>query len=360
MAREVMFVGSVPLRPAEKVFEALGKHVGDSAPRYPDGEQSGWLSMARKTFAQHPALQPAGQVPLEGKGSRMLDLYELKPGCTAKDLDMGPYGYGANAVASYGAFKRLKDAGVIPKQTRFTATIPGPGTSTFVIRMPGEDLLPIARAAIFKDIEQILAAVPHDELAIQIDLGMEAEHEEYLRRPDAWDQPVHKVFHWTVEQMAESAAWVANRIPADVQLGFHICSIWHHDVSAGQDNRVLVEVANAVLSRLTRPLTYIHMPTIPDHTQADYDAFKQLKLPSGAKLFLGLLNLADGLEGAKKRIAMASKAVPSFGIGMFCGLGHAPTGAMGSIYNRPLPVLRRATPETLPEVLDLHRQASQL
>ena len=44
------------------------------------------------------------------------------------------------------------------------------------------------------------------------------------------------------------------------------------------------------------------------------DAFKALKLPAGAKLFLGLLNLADGLEGAKQRIAMASKAVPSFGM----------------------------------------------
>ena len=43
----------------------------------------------------------------------------------------------------------------------------------------------------------------------------------------------------------------------------------------------------------------------------------------------------------------------------FCA-GHAPTGAMGSIYNKVNPLLRRATPETLPEVLDLHRQAAQL
>ena len=92
MTREVMFVGSVPLKPAEKVFEALGRYVGDCAPRYPDGEQAGWLSMARRTFATNPALQPAGQVPLEGKGSRMLDLYELKPGCTAKDLVLGQIG----------------------------------------------------------------------------------------------------------------------------------------------------------------------------------------------------------------------------------------------------------------------------
>jgi hypothetical protein len=360
MAREVMFVGSVPLRPADKVFEALGKHIGELAPRYPDGEQAGWLATARKSFPANPALEPAGQVPLEGKGSRLLDLYQLKAGCKPSDLVLGPYGYGKNAVNSYREFKRLKNEGKVPAKTRFTATMPGPGTATFVLRLPGEELLPIARQAIWKDIEEVLAAVPHDELAIQLDLGMEAEHEEYLRRPDAWDQPVHKVFHWTLDQMAESAAWVANRIPAEVQLGFHICSIWHHDVSAGQDNNVLVDAANAVLTRLKRPVTYIHIPTIPEHSQADYDAFKRLKLPQGAKLFIGLLNLADGLDGARKRIALAQKSVPEFGIAMFCGLGHAPTGPMGMAHSKGLPVLRRATPDTLDEVLKLHREAANL
>jgi len=107
---------------------------------------------------------------------------------------------------------------------------------------------------------------------------MEAEHEEYLRRPDAWDQPMHKVFHWTLEQMAESAAWLADRVPREVELGLHICSIWHHDTGAGQDNRVLVDAANAITSRMTRPVSYVHIPVIPEHVQADYDVLRDLKL----------------------------------------------------------------------------------
>ena len=59
------FVGSVPLKPAARVFEALAKGVGAIAPRLPDGEQAGWLSLARETFARHPALEPGGEVPLE-------------------------------------------------------------------------------------------------------------------------------------------------------------------------------------------------------------------------------------------------------------------------------------------------------
>jgi hypothetical protein len=356
--RDVMFVGSVPLKPAAKVFEALAKGVGALAPRLPDGEQAGWLSLARDSFARNPAFEAGGEVPLEPSASRMLTLYRLKPGFDAKHLKLGPYGYGKNALASYEEFRKLKRAGIIPPATRFQFTIPGPGTSSFVLQLPAEQLLPLAREAIWNELKEVVDRVPAEELAIQLDLGMEAEHEEYLRRPHAWDQPIHKHFHWTLEQMAESASWVANRIPREVQLGFHICSIWHHDIRAGQDNNVLVDAANAVLSRLTRPVTYIHIPVIPEHVEADYAVFKRLKLPAGARLFIGLLNLGDGLEGAKKRIKLAQSAVQDFGIAMFCGLGHAPEGRMGMYRDRGVPALRRATPDNLDEVLRLHREAA--
>ena len=357
---EVMFVGSVPLKPAVKVFEALAKGVGTLAPRMPDGEQAGWLSMARASFAANPAFEPGGEVALEPTAHRMLTLYRLKQGFDVKDLKLGPYGYGRNALESYDVFKKLKAAGTIPKTTRFQFTIPGPGTSSFVLQLPGEQLLPLAREAIWNELKEVIDHVPAGELAIQIDLGMEAEHEEYLRRPDNWDQPIHRHFHWTLEQMADSAAWVANRIPAEVQLGFHICSIWHHDIKGGQDNNVLVDAANAVMSRLTRPMTYIHIPVIPDHAESDYAVFKRLKLPAAAKLFIGLLNLGDGIEGARKRIALARTAVSDFGIALFCGLGHAPEGRMGMYRDHGVPALRRATPDNLDEVLKLHREAATL
>ncbi|MSQ51267.1 MAG: hypothetical protein EXR28_05210 [Betaproteobacteria bacterium] len=358
--REVMFVGSVPLKPAEKVFEALAKGVGSLAPRMPDGEQAGWLTLARASFAASPDFERGVEVPLEPGGLRMLTLYKPKPGVDLKTLKLGPYGYGSNALESYAQFKKLKDAGIIPAATRFQFTIPGPGTSTCVLQIPGEQLLPLARVAIWNELKEVIDRVPPGELAIQIDLGMEAEHEEYLRRPEAWDQPIHKYFHWTLEQMAESAAWVANQIPESVQLGFHICSIWHHDTRAGQDNNVLVDAANAVISHLTRPMTYIHIPVIPDHVESDYAALKRLKLPGEAKLFIGLLNLGDGLEGAKKRIAMARDAFADFGVAMFCGLGHAPEGRMGAYRDRGVPALRRASPNSLEEVLKLHRDAAAI
>src|SRR6476661_2382231 len=118
MPREVMLVGSVPLRPAAKVFETVATHLGDLAPRIPDGEQIGWVFGALRSFAQNPALEVHRKVPLDANGALLLDTYRLKPGLTAKDLKLGPYGYAENAISSYQQFRKLKDEGKIPKSTR--------------------------------------------------------------------------------------------------------------------------------------------------------------------------------------------------------------------------------------------------
>jgi hypothetical protein len=351
------------LAPAAKVFETVAQHLGQLAPRIPDGEQIGWSTAAKRTFERHPDLEVTDRVPLNAGGRDPVDLFSLKPGHSAANLKLGPYGYSENAAASYAAFKQLRDQGVVPATTRYQVTLPGPGTSASNIRLPAEILLPLAREALAKELDGILDAIPAADLSIQIDLGMEAEHEEYLRRPDDWDQPLHRYFHWTQAQMADSVAWLANRVPAAAGLGFHICSIWHHDPSAGQDNNVLVDTANAVASRLTRPVDYFHIPVIPDHRDADYAAFRDLAVPPGTKLYIGLVNVGDGIEGAKHRIGMAEKVLSDFGIANYCGLGRpqiASAKGQSSHSHSALPALRKATPETIAEILDLHRDAAML
>jgi hypothetical protein len=115
------------------------------------------------------------------------------------------------------------------------------------------------------------------------------------------------------------------------------------------------------LERVTRRVDYIHLPVIPTHGLDDYAVFKDLQLPASAELYLGLINLADGLEGAKQRIAMAEKIIPSFGVASFCGLGRPPladASGPSSHGHPPIPELRRATPDTIAEVLALHRQVA--
>jgi hypothetical protein len=356
--REVLLVGSVPLRPAAKVFEAVGAHLGPLAPRIPDGEMMGWLREVWASHARNPGLEPAGTTRLSTLSSLAVPLFRERPGAT--DLKLGPYGYAANATSSYAALRSAREAGKVPPDTRLQVTTAGPGTTAYCVQMPAERLLPLAREALWREIEAVLDAVPARDLALQLDVAMEAEHEEYLRRPEAFQTPVQTVFHWTHEQMADSVAWLANRVPPDVELGFHICSIWHHWPRGGQDNAVLVDTANALSARITRPIAYFQIPIVPEHDAPEhYAPFKALKLHPETRLNLGLINLADGVEGAEKRIALAKTAVPDFGVSFFCGLGMPPApGAAAAA--PPIPALRRGTPETIDEVLDLHRKVAEL
>jgi hypothetical protein len=289
----------------------------------------------------------------------LVNIYRLKPGYAVADLQLGPYGYADNAVDSYAAFRRLKERGVIDSTTRFQVTMPGPGTGASAIQLPGNQLLPLARAALWREMEQILQRIPADELTLQFDIGMEAEHEEYLRNPTAFDQPIHHIIDWTHAQMADSVAWLGNQVPAAVELGFHICSIWHHDPDGGQDNAVLVDTANAISSRIKRAIGYFHLPVIPKHdTPADYAPFGSLALHPETRLYLGLINLADGVGGAARRIELAETAVSGFGVGFWCGLGRG--GSAGRAQAPVAEILRRPTPDTIGDVLDLHRAVAEL
>jgi hypothetical protein len=56
----------------------------------------------------------------------------------------------------------------------------------------------------------------------------------------------------------------------------------------------------------------------------DYFApFKGLKLDPNTEIYLGLVHVADGVEGVLKRIETACEFVPQFGIATECGIARA-------------------------------------
>ena len=83
-AREVYFTGGLPIRPAAKVFEALGEHVGALAPRYPDGDIAGWTKAVMSILENHPALEYSHSAPNGTKASvnpnGATSFYRLKEG----------------------------------------------------------------------------------------------------------------------------------------------------------------------------------------------------------------------------------------------------------------------------------------
>jgi hypothetical protein len=353
----------MPLRGADTVFEALAQHLGTLAPRYPDGEQAGWIQHAQRQIAEHPALEPIPRSESSAVGVAIAG-YRLKAEVRPNEVSFGSFGHSKNAITSYREFKRLKDAGTIPSGTRFQVTLPAPGQMSWSIHMLPQHILPILSRALWQDVREILEAIPAEDLTIHLDLGMDVAYEEYLRRPWAFDRS--KGPGWmlqleetprTLDQTTTAAAWVVNQVPANVEVGFHLCSMWHGYRDAGQDNHVLVDVANALTERITRPIAYIHVPIIPEHNKVkDFQPFARLKLQPDTQLYLGLINLEDGLEGARKRIELANAAgLANFGVGFFCGMGRPGAVRIPGQSSGQYP-----TEENIGEVLDLHRQVAEL
>jgi methionine synthase II (cobalamin-independent) len=114
-------------------------------------------------------------------------------------------------------------------------------------------------------------------------------------------------------------------VPQDIEMGFHLC---YGDVDAAHlvepvDATKMVELANLILGNAGRPVAYIHMPVPVSRTDdAFFAPLTQLRLPASTELYLGLVHVSDGVEGTRRRMAVASKYVPKFGIASECGISR--------------------------------------
>ena len=104
----------------------------------------------------------------------------------------------------------------------------------------------------------------------------------------------------------------------------------------------MVELSNYLSAKCARVLNWVHMPVPLDRDDDAYFApLRNLKLRQQTELYLGLVHLADGVDGARRRIASANRTVKNFGIATECGFGRRP-------------------PESIPALLSLHRDIAQL
>ena len=139
-----------------------------------------------------------------------------------------------------------------------------------------------------------MAAVPADQLAIQWDARYEL----------AMLEGGHAAHGSTTPRQASSSAWRAWGPPcrAGAELGFHFCygDDEHGHFAEPGDSRSLVDLANAVVARLDRPLDFLHCPCPPRATdEAWFAPLADLALAPGTDLYLGLVHPADGAAGAR-------------------------------------------------------------
>src|SRR5262249_7955533 len=153
--------------------------------------------------------------------------------------------------------------------------------------------------AILCEVDAVASAIPHQELAVQWDAAHEVQNLDGGRP------------HWFADQedgIIERLTRLGNHIPGEIELGYHLCygSYAQKHFIEPTDMGTMVRVSNGIARGLSRRMNWLHMPVPRDRDDSAYFApLADLKLPKESMLYLGLLHLTDGVEGAKKRIGTA-------------------------------------------------------
>jgi hypothetical protein len=343
--RNVYLVGSVPLGDAEAVFASVSAALGDRIARIPDGETGAridWITWLEPVFSQHPAMELSDEIFRLHAAAPPRRRYRLKPGRSLADFRIDDLFYADYARQSYATFRRMRDAGRIAAGTRFQVDLV-PAHSVLWLYVVDElqaGIDPIYNAALGREIDKLAAAIPHGDLAIQFDVASAVFAR--LQRDETGAYGASK--DAMAAKFTDILATLANRVPADIELMFHFCygDANHRHVVEPRDMGDMVAMANRLRRAVTRPIALIHMPVPRDRSDDAYFApLARLDLGPETELCLGLVHYTDGLEGVKRRLAAAARHVTDFAIGTECGFGRRP-------------------PETIPALLRLHAEASDL
>jgi len=322
MARQVHLVGSIGLDTVGEVFATCGSLLGPYLKRIPDGEPGGrrlWISWQFAVLRANPFLQ--ADVTTHRSGGIGFHPIKLADGVKPDDVRFGELGYAREARASYLDFVAARDKGILPRGARFQVSLPTP------FAVIGPFCSPEARPAVLRAYEQamlrevaaICDAIPHQDLAIQWDVCIEMV---------IWDggYPSIPSFPGMEKVFGESFARLGGAVPADVELGFHLC---YGDLDAAhfvepRDTAKMVELGHLILESVKRPFQWLHMPVpIARSDEAFFGPLRDLRLPSNTELYLGLVHAADGVEGTRRRMAAASRYVKEYGIASECGIARA-------------------------------------
>src|SRR5262245_47611933 len=311
--RNIYLVGSVPMTSTAEVFERISAAFGHRIARIPDGEvgpRSDWVAHLETLFRDHPDFERSDEAFSVHAGATRRYRYRLKPGKAPQDVAFGDLGYAEYARASYADFVRLRNAGKILAGTRFQVDLV-PAHSVlwlFVVEDQQSVLDPVYNAAVMREIDMIAAAIPHVDLAIQLDIASAVFARLERGAPTVYGRSKEEM----LERFSAIIAGLADRVPADVELLFHFCygDANHRHAVEPTDMGDMVEMANRLSERVARPIQLIHMPVPRDRSDdAYYVPLRRLALRPQTELALGLVHVTDGIEGIRRRMDAACRFV---------------------------------------------------
>jgi methionine synthase II (cobalamin-independent) len=317
---KVHLVGSIALDSVEDVFRTVGHLLGPLVRRVPDGEPGGrrmWISWQYPFLRAQPFLKPDPSIS-SPRGFPPLIL------AGETEIHFGELGYAREARISYQDFVSARQFGELPPNVRFQVSLPTPFAviNPFISPKDAFSVEGPYEAAVVREVETICRAIPRHDLCIQWDVCIEMLlwDGRWEGRRDPFGSDLHSEILKRMKRLAAA-------VPADVELGFHLC---YGDYDAKHfvepaDAGKLVEIANALATAVTRPIAYFHMPVpIARNDDAYFRPLRDLHLAPKTEVYLGLVHL-DGVESTRKRIAAAAHYASDFGVATECGIARLKT-----------------------------------
>ena len=325
-------VGSAPVEGPEHMFRLMSEQLGNHLGRLSDGEvgeRDTWIAFQAERLGRSPQLElaqlpPQAKEALRGRlpGDRLPSLFRLVEGVEdASQIELPALGYADAAIASYGIFSRLKSEGVIPSHIRFMVGLPTPLDVATGCTEPSSRPMILAayQRKLFRELGQIAAAIPHDELSIQWETVFELMMLEGL--------PMWQYFepgdpHTAIEAHLTECS---NAVPESIEMGWHLCygDAGHRHFIEPKDTQHLTWMANAIAQGMRRPFNFLHIPVPKSRNDVEYFApLDKLRLHDETELYLGLVHVTGGEEGTLGRIEAAKKVVKRFGVATECGWGR--------------------------------------
>jgi hypothetical protein len=329
-----IFIGSLPYDTATAAFKEVTSVLGNHLHSISDGETGerwNFVDWQTAKWPKHLLHDFMGGDP---------DPNPVSPAEAEKLLGNHQTDYDTAAIASYEVFRKLRDAGEIPKHLKFQVCVPTAmncvGPLAYVHRPALE---PFIEASLKRALRNIQDAIPHEDLSLQIDCSAEfcilenACTEQYIIFQPWFDDAQNGVH----ERIIRSIKGV---IDDDVRFGMHLCyGDYLHKHFTEPNTNTLASVCTTILEKSGCKVDYLHIPVPKDLAGKGEQYFEPLREilglleKSGTMLYLGLVHPNDA-KGTEERIGMAKKVLGphvKFGIASECGLGREPREHMGDL-----------------------------
>jgi hypothetical protein len=316
--------GSVNLEDTETVMREVAGRIPEGLRRIPDGEtgdRGNWIWFQFQKFQQMDALEL--ESPDADPSQYTTPTLKVREGVDPASVEWPDLGYAAVYAQSFATFTRLQHEGAVPAGVRFQAQYPTPLASIagFIAAADQMALLPSYEAALFADLQSLLAAVPHDRVAVQWDVAVEFG----LLEQAAFDTAVGDT-GWVTDAVARCI----DQVPADVPAGAHLCygDYGHKHFLEPASLATQVGVIHALGEKASRPLSFVSLTVPQNATAPEYFApLAELRVPDETELYLALVpyhpeSQASGTTDEQIRLVDEQLGTREWGICTECGMGR--------------------------------------